>query len=61
MQMLHGKKQKKKKERTPAKPQPQQLEGSTHDHRPLDRSTGEAVDRIKEDGQVLEGMATHLR
>ena len=50
--MLHGKKQKKVKQRTPVKPQPQQLEFLTEDC-----STGEVV----KDDQVLEGMATQLR
>ena len=49
--MLHGKKQKKRKQRNPVKPR-QQLEVPTEDC-----STGEAL----KDDQVLEGMATQLR
>ena len=60
--MLHSKKQKKKKkQRSSVKPQPQQLEVPAHEPGSGDCSTGSAVNRTKEDGQVLEGMATQLQ
>ena len=61
LQMLHGKKQKKVKQRSSVKPQPRQLEVQTHEPGSGDCSTGEAVSKIEEDGQVLEGLTTQLR
>ena len=61
LQRLHGKKQKKVKQRSSVKPQPQQLEVQTHEPGSGDCSTEEAVNRIEEDGQVLERPATQLR